>query len=1560
MTLRRSAMVVGALLAPALAQLPMPGRWGSVKSFGVDAVNRANLGVLATIPLFNRATVGGAQVNLRLTYNSQFWAPGSPGWIPLSNSGWTLAYVGGQVITDEYAQSTCGWYDPVTGEDDYTGNPDDQSYTIYESDYYFVEPSGAKIYTGLAYYQVEGGGSHPLGWENDCPAGTNYAQSYLIQDGTGYTVLVDNLGHATAYDAKGDEVDGGFVDRNGNRVGTSAAGGATTYSDPLGAAVTVSGAGTPSSPITYQYAGPNSSTAAITEDFQTFTVNTSFGCSPYSEYSGSLTLPIDLKFSDGSEYQFGYDSNGRLGALTLPTGGVIHYSYALSCANLGDGNATLSRWDSVNTSNYPWNWSTSGTQTVQTVETDPYGNDGVFTFGGPLLGYGVAGALLQEADSYSGSHTAGTELRSTTIANTFQSGTLTQQAITTELMDGGVLPNLYAVQSIAYDNFGATTTQTNTDWGTSSAGGATLRTVTAALTAVDGGLADQIETTTVSDGGGQVSKSAYAYDGSGHLLTENDYVTSGGGSLTKSFTYTSNGNIATAADANGAVTTYTYGACGGIFPSLVQSAVSAVKTTVTWNCTGGVPLTSTDGNGLASTATYNDASHLWRPTSITAPDGKAISINYISPNQLEQATTFNSGVSTSDTLVTQDGLGRTFLSQRRQGPSLPSFDTVQTAYDAMNRPISVSMPFSDPAGTGGGGTAFTTTSYDALSRPLAVTDGGGGTVIYGYGQNDVEITAGPAPTVSKQEEFDGLGRLESVCELTSAGGSGACGQTNAQTGFWTKYTRNGRDQITGVAQNAQGTAETRSFSFDQMGRLTAETNPESGTTTYDFDSGADCALSLGDLVERKDAAGNVTCYAYDALHRVTQISYPSGPNTNGMLTKHFVYDAATVDNAAMANVAGKLAEAYTGGHATDLGFSYPNPSADEADVYQSSPNSGGFYITTAQHYANGAVSALTLPTAVPAIAYGLDGEGRPTTVSDGSGKGPVTAASYNDDGLAAVSFGSGDGDAYSYDASTGRMTQYQFQVNGQDDTGALTWNANGTVQKLDISDGIAGTSDSQTCNYGYDQLGRIASADCGANWSQTFSIDPFGNVAKSATTGTSFSASFNVNNQIASVGGVNGVYDADGDLLNDPSQSANTVNTFDAEGKAVVFEGVAVVYDALGRAVEAAEPGGTIEFLYGPGGGKLAVMSGQTLGAAYIPLPGGGTAVYHGSSVAYYRHADGLGSSRLASTPNQTLYSSTAYAPYGEPYDESGPGGPDRSFTGQNQDTIGGQYDFLMRKFSPTQSRWWTPDPAGLAAVDPGDPQSWNRFAYVGGSPLTATDPLGLMRGAATPGCYYDDVDGYVCPPPGGGIGGGGGGRPQPCVTRGRRQHGQYRIVYARYDDGCGDGPGGGGGGGNYQITAQPPKGPVCVSPEAINALLADTPMSGEGQYFYDAGQEYNVNPALAVAIAGAESTFGENTNATWGYWNAWGWGNSPSLHSIGQGWTSWNQGILKVSWQLGMSTKYLGATPPLTTTTAIYANWCTAGNCASGLATINSILSGFGVQPGNSLAFAACTEEGH
>jgi len=96
-------------------------------------------------------------------------------------------------------------------------------------------------------------------------------------------------------------------------------------------------------------------------------------------------------------------------------------------------------------------------------------------------------------------------------------------------------------------------------------------------------------------------------------------------------------------------------------------------------------------------------------------------------------------------------------------------------------------------------------------------------------------------------------------------------------------------------------------------------------------------------------------------------------------------------------------------------------------------------------------------------------------------------------------------------------------------------------------------------------------------------------------------------------------------------------------------------------------------------------MNGQAVSKAFIPLPAGAKAVYtSGPTLSYFRHPDWLGSSRFASTLGRTMYYSGAYAPFGEAYSEAGTA--DRSFTGQNQDTVSGTttglYDFLYREYA--------------------------------------------------------------------------------------------------------------------------------------------------------------------------------------------------------------------------------------------------------------------------------------
>jgi len=183
----------------------------------------------------------------------------------------------------------------------------------------------------------------------------------------------------------------------------------------------------------------------------------------------------------------------------------------------------------------------------------------------------------------------------------------------------------------------------------------------------------------------------------------------------------------------------------------------------------------------------------------------------------------------------------------------------------------------------------------------------------------------------------------------------------------------------------------------------------------------------------------------------------------------------------------------------------------------------------------------------------------------------------------------------------------------QTDVGQLTWNANGSLKQLAIADTVPGAIDTQTCNYTHDDLGRVATVDCGSVWYQSFAYDTFGNIKKALSTaqpqppGVSFQPTYdttNNTNRISSLPGGSVSYDANGDLTNDTIHTYN----WDAEGKMVsVTTGSSTVnltYDALGRMVEQQRGTAYQQVVYGPDGGKLALMNGQTLTKAFVPLPG--------------------------------------------------------------------------------------------------------------------------------------------------------------------------------------------------------------------------------------------------------------------------------------------------------------------------------------------------------------------
>jgi hypothetical protein len=175
------------------------------------------------------------------------------------------------------------------------------------------------------------------------------------------------------------------------------------------------------------------------------------------------------------------------------------------------------------------------------------------------------------------------------------------------------------------------------------------------------------------------------------------------------------------------------------------------------------------------------------------------------------------------------------------------------------------------------------------------------------------------------------------------------------------------------------------------------------------------------------------------------------------------------------------------------------------------------------------------------------------------------------------------------------LTLAAASATAQTVSGALTWNANGSLAQLVGVDSF-NSANAQTCTYKHDDLGRLSQVDCGTGQlGQDYNYDPFGNISWSALPqheGGSFPATYDTSkNWLSSVGS----YDANGNRTSDGVHQY----AWDADGHlSRVDSGAAIVYDALGRRVE--QPNGCVSPQPDPA--SLAVLLRPTWGGLSFGL----------------------------------------------------------------------------------------------------------------------------------------------------------------------------------------------------------------------------------------------------------------------------------------------------------------------------------------------------------------------
>jgi RHS repeat-associated protein len=130
-----------------------------------------------------------------------------------------------------------------------------------------------------------------------------------------------------------------------------------------------------------------------------------------------------------------------------------------------------------------------------------------------------------------------------------------------------------------------------------------------------------------------------------------------------------------------------------------------------------------------------------------------------------------------------------------------------------------------------------------------------------------------------------------------------------------------------------------------------------------------------------------------------------------------------------------------------------------------------------------------------------------------------------------------------------------------------------------------------------------------------------------------------------------------------------------------------------------------------------------------------------------YHVAEQTGTPVLLMSSTGSVIENNRVFPYGELWSaETGSPNQQNFTTYLREPTAESGLDYAMARYYPSSlGRFMTADPALVG--DPGDPQSWNRYAYVLNDPVLYSDPTGLI--AIAPEGPPQPPPGSPIPPPG-------------------------------------------------------------------------------------------------------------------------------------------------------------------------------------------------------------------
>ncbi len=825
---------------------------------------------------------------------------------------------------------------------------------------------------------------------------------------------------------------------------------------------------------------------------------------------------------------------------------------------------------------------------------------------------------------------------------------------------------------------------------------------------------------TIFDGSGQIaSRSDFAYDeyASSPLLDRpgiiqhdssfgtangirgnvttitrySDAATPSGAVLVK-HSYDIAGNIVSTRDPNGNSTSFDY---TDNFSDGVNRSTFAYLTRVDLpnTATAGVTVThseqtryyyhtglvqsQTDENGQATSFTYD---LMGRLTSITRPDGGMITFSYNDVvGSLFSQEVMKINATTNHTITRRfDQLGRQFRIETSDPEGTVFIDT---RFDALGRVSQTSNPYRS------GTPVWTTNSYDALSRITSITtpDSQKVTTLYSGNATVVNDQAGR----KRRSEGDALGRLVRVCENDDC--------LNLET----SYTYDALDNLTGVSQRVQS----RSFSYDNLGRLTSATNPESGTTTFRYDGN-------GNLISKTDARSITTSFSYDELNRLRSKSYTDTTTAR----VDYLYDLSP-SGSVVPNGKGKRTASISGGIASEaLSFDPVGRVLSERTTIE------GIEFSTRYSYdLAGNIIEMTYPSGkIVKFAYGTANR-----LDNVAGMAPlrneVESAYFADlnyaphGAMSFIAYGNGLKEDRFYNS---RLQPDRYTLS---DNRILNFSLSYTLCQSGNNGNVCRITDSaqgKTYEFEYDELDRLkkalrkVSGSITAEWVHSYSYDRFGNL-----TGNGAGLSLTVDQATNRITNAGFSYDGAGNLVSDGTQSYS----YDAEGRLVGVNGGVVAeyrYDGDNRRVLKIASNVKTFFIYDQAGNLISEYEAPS-GVALSPMP---EQAARGNGLVSYIHVDHLGTPRAVTDEVGRLKERRDYFPFGEEITATANNQP--KFTGKVRDAESNLDYFGARYYASSLGRFMTVDPS-RESVDEDNPQSWNRYSYAFNNPLKFVDPDG-------------------------------------------------------------------------------------------------------------------------------------------------------------------------------------------------------------------------------------------